>query len=72
MGRTFSGGDRFELACTFLGETDKAVKILEPVSGEEHWIPFSTVHEMHRPVGGIGEGTIVMDLWLAQKRGFTK
>lgn len=63
----------YELACQFLGETDNACKILDPVSGEEIWIPLSQVDERHgkQDTNGrfIGEGTIVMTDWIAEKKG---
>jgi hypothetical protein len=58
----------FEMACYFTGaETDAAVQIEDPMSQEIHWIPLSQVHRMtgKRP----GEGTILMNAWIAKKKG---
>lgn len=59
----------YEMACVFKGETDSAVKILDPASGEELWIPLSQIDEMHRGNTGLGPGTIVMSDWIARKKG---
>lgn len=63
----------YELACKFLGETDAACRILDPASGEEIWIPLSQVEERHGKQDHqgrfIGEGTIKMTDWIAQKKG---
>ncbi len=59
----------FEMACTFLRETDAAIKIHDHASGEDLWIPLSQVEEMHRPKGGLGDGTIVMSDWIAEQKG---
>lgn len=63
----------YSLACRFLHETDAACCILDPASGEEIWLPFSTVLERHgkQDTHGrfTGEGTIVMEDWVARKKG---
>lgn len=60
----------FELACTFVHETDAAVCIIDPASGEQLWIPLSQVEEMHgKKADGTGEGSIVMSDWIAKKKG---
>ena len=60
-------GATFELACIFLHETDNAIQIEDPATGEILWIPFSQVEEVHR--GPTKEGTIVMSRWIAEKKG---
>ena len=57
----------YELACSFQGETAKAVKILDYATGEELWIPISQVEEMHRRPDGTG--VIVMTAWIAKQKG---
>lgn len=57
------------MSCVFKRETDAAVKILDPASGEELWIPLSQVEEMHRGNTGLGPGTIKMTDWIAEKKG---
>ena len=60
----------FEIACVFLAETDSAVKIFDPASDEEFWIPLSQVEEIHgRKADKTGEGTIVMSDWIARQKG---
>jgi len=61
----------YELACHFTGaETDKAILICDPTSGEELWIPLSQVLEMHgREDGRKSTGRIVMTEWIAKKKG---
>lgn len=63
----------YELACTFVGESDAACKIVDPASGEEIWIPFSQVEERHGKQDHhgkfYGEGTILMTNWIAKKKG---
>ena len=64
-------GATYEIACIFSGrETDKAVLIIDPASGEELWIPLSQVIEMHgREDGKKSTGRIVMTEWIAKKKG---
>jgi hypothetical protein len=57
----------FEMSCHFKHETDNAVLIIDPASGEELWIPLSQVEEMHHDKNG--DGTIVMSAWIAKKKG---
>lgn len=60
----------YEIACTFLAETDNAVLIHDPASDEEIWIPLSQVEEMHHPKGDFPkDGTIVMSEWIARQKG---
>lgn len=63
----------YELACTFVTETENACCILDPASGEELWIPLSQVEERHGKKDSwgrfAGEGTIVMSDWVAKKKG---
>lgn len=63
----------FELACKFVHETDNACLIVDPASGEQLWIPMSQVLERHgkqKPNGHFtGEGTIVMEDWIAKQKG---
>lgn len=57
----------YEMACSFLSETAKAVQILDYETGEQLWIPISQVEEMHhRPDG---TGTIRMTNWIAKQKG---
>lgn len=61
-------GELYKFACFFTGiETDKAVLVFDLASGEELWIPFSQVSEMHK--GKTSEGTIIMSAWIAKKKG---
>lgn len=57
----------FEFACTFLGETDAAVKVYDHASEEEIWLPLSQVDSMHK--GKDGVGTIVVTAWIAKQKG---
>lgn len=57
------------LEVKFLGDSPKAVLIVDKETGEELWLPLSQIHEMHRPKGGIGEGSIVMSEWIARQKG---
>ena len=63
----------FEMACTFLNETDAACLINDPASEENVWIPLSQVEERHghRDSSGrfVGEGTSVMSDWIAKQKG---
>lgn len=63
----------YELACTFVTETDSACLIIDPASGENIWIPFSQIDERtgKRDQYGkfVGEGTIVMSDWIAKQKG---
>lgn len=59
--------ETYEMACTRKHETDNAVLIVDPASGEEIWIPLSQVDEQH--FNPLGEGTIVMSAWIAKKKG---
>lgn len=60
----------YEIACTFVAESDAAVCIIEHVAMEKLWIPLSQVEEIHgRRPDGTGEGTIVMTDWIARKKG---
>ena len=62
----------FELACTFVHETDAAICIIDPASGEQLWIPLSQVEEIHgKKSDGTGEGTIIMSDWIAKKKGLS-
>lgn len=56
-----------EVTCIKRGETDNAVKIFDPATEEECWIPLSQISEMHFNMKG--EGTIVMTEWIAKKKG---
>ena len=62
-----SDPDTFEMACQFLRESDTAVLVLDPASGEELWIPFSQTEAMHRNPDHTGK--IVMTRWIARKKG---
>ena len=57
----------FEIACEFKHETDNAILIIDPATGEEIWIPLSQVEEIHRDK--TGHGTIIMSAWIARKKG---
>ncbi len=57
----------YEMACHFVTESDKAVLIIDPASGEELWIPLSQIEEMHRDKNG--DGRIVMTRWIAKQKG---
>lgn len=54
----------FEIACTFIRETEKAVLI--NTHEEDLWIPLSHVKEMHKDKNG--EGSIVMTAWIAKQK----
>lgn len=77
MSRKYEEGATYELSCVRLHETDSAVLILDPASGEELWIPLSQVSEMHfrnekdpaDPQRSRAVGTIVMTEWIAKKKG---
>jgi len=61
----------YTMACIFMPyETGLAVQLIDPASGEQLWIPYSQVHEMHgRKIGERTEGTIVMTEWIAKQKG---
>lgn len=60
----------FTLECTFTGrETDAAIQVACAKYGEIFWIPLSTVHEIHRPAEGVGTGSIVIEAWMAKRKG---
>ncbi|MDE2107418.1 MAG: hypothetical protein KGL39_60035 [Patescibacteria group bacterium] len=57
----------YEMSCIFITETDNAVLIEDPVTGDEHWIPLSQVDRMDKDKNK--HGTIVMTEWIAKKKG---
>lgn len=60
-----------ELTVTFTDvETDLAYKVIDPISKEAIWIPFSQTIERHRDK--TGHGTIVITEWIARQKGLTK
>lgn len=63
----------YELACLFKNETDAACLIVDPASGEEIWLPLSTVISRHGRQDHHGkfrgEGTIIMEDWIARQKG---
>ena len=61
----------WKMACTFMPyETDKAIQIIDPATGERLWIPLSQSHEMRgRKLGERTDGTIVMSEWIAKQKG---
>lgn len=72
MSRKLEEGATYELSCTKLRETDNAVLVLDPATGENLWIPLSQVCEMHwqkDPQGDRATGTVVMTEWIAKKKG---
>lgn len=72
MSRKYEEGPTYELSCIKLHETDNAVLVLDPASGEEMWIPLSQVVEMHwrkDPQGDRAVGSVVMTEWIAKKKG---
>lgn len=58
----------YQMACQFVRETDAAILIIDPASGEEIWLPLSQVDEIHRDPNG-NSGTIVMSDWIAKQKG---
>ena len=59
-----------KMECTFLHETEAAVRICDAATGEVFWIPLSQVDEMHgKQKDGTGEGSIVMSDWIARQKG---
>jgi len=60
----------YEYFCIFKTETDSAVLVIDPDSGEELWIPLSQIESMHKSFKNpSGEGTIIMSDWIARKKG---
>lgn len=59
--------EKYELGCIKKFESPNAVLIRDLATGEELWIPFSQVFEMH--FNQEGEGRIVMSVWIAKKKG---
>jgi len=57
----------FDLACTFVHETDNAVLVHDHATDEEIWFPLSQVEEMHRDKRG--DGSIVVSDWIARQKG---
>lgn len=72
MAKTFSGNSGFELACEYRHETDNALLIYDYASDDEHWLPLSAVQEIHGHKAKGQQISVVMDEWLARKRGFIK
>lgn len=60
-------GELYELACTFVAETPRAVLIYDHATDEELWIPLSQVSSLHK--GANRDGTLVMSAWIAKKKG---
>lgn len=53
--------------CKKKHETDNALLVVDVSSGEEIWLPFSHVDEMHFDKSDDGE--VVITDWLAKKKG---
>lgn len=70
MGKAFSNGDDFELACEFRHETENALLIYDFASEDEHWIPLSAVNAIHGAKRRGAQITVHMERWIALKRGF--
>lgn len=47
-------------------ETEAAILIT--VAGDDYWIPFSQIHEIHREPDG-KTGSVVMSEWIAKQKG---
>lgn len=63
-----STGPTFSFACTKRKETENAILVVDPASGEEIWFPFSQVVSMHFHAK-TGEGSIEVTEWIAKKKG---
>lgn len=61
--------EKFELTgCMVEKETAAALLISIPTGpgrSDEHWIPLSQIHSIHRE-----EGRVVMSAWIAKQKGF--
>lgn len=58
------------MTCIKRSESELALKIFDPVTEFDGWIPLSQIHEMHFNMRG--EGSIVMSEWIAKQKGFIK
>ena len=72
MARTSDNHKGFELACEYRHETENALLIYDHESEDEHWLPLSAVQEIHGHKVRGQAITVVIDEWLARKRGFYK
>ena len=57
----------YEFACKKLRETESAILVRDHERGDL-WFPLSCVHEMHFHAK-TGDGTIIVDEWIARKKG---
>jgi hypothetical protein len=71
MSRKYEEGPTYEFSCLKKHETENAVLLIDPATGEEFWIPLSQISEMHfkHREDGYPAGTVVMTEWIAKKRG---
>lgn len=70
MGKSSDNKEAFEMECEFRHQTDNAILIYDHASQDEHWIPFSAVQEIHGAKTRGANIRLVMDKWIAYKRGF--
>lgn len=49
--------------------TTNAMRVVDTASGEELWLPQSQIEEIHGIPGSPGHSRIVMQRWLAEKKG---
>lgn len=65
--REMSLKDEIEFHCIKQHETDNAILVVDPDTGEEIWFPLSQVRSMH--FDGKGVGYMVITAWIADKKG---
>lgn len=56
----------YEAEFTVVRETDNAI-LLRTEDGEEVWVPFSQIDEIHRDRNGMAR--VVMSQWIAKQKG---
>lgn len=71
-GSQFGGSRRetWEGVFEVKARTTKAVLVVDIGSGEEVWLPWSMIDEVHAVPERPGCSRIVMARWLAEKKGF--
>jgi hypothetical protein len=56
-----------DVTCVRVRETEKAILVIEPESGEEIWLPLSQIKAMH--FDKKGNGYVEITEWIAKKKG---
>lgn len=61
--------DTYEGVFEIADRTAKAIKVIDTDSGEEIWLPWSQIEEVHGVPERPGHSRIVMTRWIAAKKG---